>query len=247
MLTFDMSKFTGRGSDLPKAPLRDRIEPSRPPLPRDSAPLWIKPREAMMDEYSRIAKETGFAHSFIDGDLAIERLKDFMRAKDWPVFSLDAVCKYMDKKALEESEYKHGWCWRPLRAKDHIPNAKFGRPGHDSGGGNRSPATDFYQGAESNSLERRSRGWDDENGKASSSPYDKLVPIHALRKVAAVEKEHGKPVHFFVSDYATAAHIVAPDPFLMAVIPNGKLMQGVGRFVIDFWDEPGFGLSEQLK
>ena len=32
----------------------------------------------------------------------------------------------------------------------------------------------------------------------------------------------------------------------MAVINNPQLAKGVGRFVIDFWDEPGFELDQQL-
>jgi len=38
-----------------------------------------------------------------------------------------------------------------------------------------------------------------------------------------------------------------PDPFLMAVVPNPNLARGIGRFVIDFWDEPGFGIEHMLK
>lgn len=37
------------------------------------------------------------------------------------------------------------------------------------------------------------------------------------------------------------------DPFLMAVVPNAKVREGVGRFIIDFWDEPGFGIDQMLK
>jgi hypothetical protein len=31
------------------------------------------------------------------------------------------------------------------------------------------------------------------------------------------------------------------------VIPNASLDRGVGRFVIDFWDEPGFGVALMVK
>lgn len=55
------------------------------------------------------------------------------------------------------------------------------------------------------------------------------------------------PVKFFVCDYAPALHIEHPDPFLMAVIDNARPDHGVGRFVIDFWDEPGGGLEQQLS
>jgi hypothetical protein len=46
--------------------------------------------------------------------------------------------------------------------------------------------------------------------------------------------------------YPPQPHLRA-DPFLMAVIPNDQLGAGVGRFVIDFWDEPGFGIASMLK
>jgi hypothetical protein len=38
-----------------------------------------------------------------------------------------------------------------------------------------------------------------------------------------------------------------PDPFLLAVVWGGNVHTGEGRFVIDFWDEPGFGLEQMLK
>jgi hypothetical protein len=62
----------------------------------------------------------------------------------------------------------------------------------------------------------------------------------------AIEAEFKEPVSFFICDYAPAPHIEHPDPFLMAVINNAQLSKGVGRFVIDFWDEPGFGLEQQI-
>jgi hypothetical protein len=41
--------------------------------------------------------------------------------------------------------------------------------------------------------------------------------------------------------------VIRPDPFLMAVIPNPELEHGKGRFVIDVWDEPGFGIGSMVK
>jgi hypothetical protein len=84
-------------------------------------------------------------------------------------------------------------------------------------------------------------------GRASQSVYDKTIPLHAVRKIAQIEKEHKGPAYFFVCDYALAPAIEHPDPFLMVCVPNPKLKIGVGRFVIDFWDEPGFGLERMLK
>lgn len=85
-------------------------------------------------------------------------------------------------------------------------------------------------------------------GYSPQFPYDKTIPLHALRKVAAIERDFKTaPVSFFVCDYAPAPEIEHPDPFLMAAIDNPKLGIGVGRFIIDFWDEPGFGIDRMVK
>lgn len=82
---------------------------------------------------------------------------------------------------------------------------------------------------------------------ASAGIYDKTIPLHALRKVAKITRAFGAKVGLFVCDYALAPQIQYPDPFLMAVVSNPRVGNGTGRFVIDFWDEPGFGLDRQLK
>lgn len=85
--------------------------------------------------------------------------------------------------------------------------------------------------------------------KEPSPAYTRTLPLHALKKIALIEKHFtaGKPV-FLVTDYTVAPHIIVnPDPFLMAVIPNSAVAHGKGRFIIDIWDEPGFGLERMLK
>jgi hypothetical protein len=157
----------------------------------------------------------------------------------------------MDKKAAAESKEKSGWCWRPLRDKDHLTDMSFGveakRLRNSSDSDSINPASDYYIGARN--LQNH-----DQSGRSTTyllrSPmpvYDKTIPLHALRKVAAIERDFkSSPVSFFVCDYALAPAIQYPDPFLMAVIPNSKLNIGVGRFIIDFWDEPGFGFDNGL-
>jgi len=76
--------------------------------------------------------------------------------------------------------------------------------------------------------------------------YDMPIPMHALKKVDLITKAFGHKVGLFVSDYALAPAIEYPDPFLMAMIDNPFIKRGEGRFIIDFWSEPGFGLSQQL-
>lgn len=92
------------------------------------------------------------------------------------------------------------------------------------------PASDFYL------------------GELRTPVYERAVPLHALAKAALINEAFGDRVCLFVSDYATPStlFIEKPDPFLLAVIPNEKVGLGVGRFVIDVWDEPGFGLLDRL-
>lgn len=231
----------------------DLINRERLSLPSAAAPLAPEPRQdSLMDEYSRLTKAIGFDNPHIDADLRVERFKAFLRKKDWAVFSLETVTAYMDEKSKAESAARAGWHWRPLREKDNISGASFGRAAFQHNGMSEPhPSSDHYLGPH----RARRMGWNRDGRQVvegvvdvptSSLPYDKIVPIHALRKVAAIEAEFPEPVAFFVCDYAPAPHIEHPDPFLMAVINNSRLSAGVGRFVIDFWDEPGFGLDKQL-
>lgn len=85
--------------------------------------------------------------------------------------------------------------------------------------------------------------------KMPSPAYTRTLPLHALKKIALIERsfKSGKVV-FLVSDYCVAPHVVVnPDPFLMAVIPNSAVAHGKGRFIIDVWDEPGFGIERMVK
>jgi hypothetical protein len=113
----------------------------------------------------------------------------------------------------------------------------------------KTPASDYYKGPRDVPEQNSGMGWTHPAHRAagSSMPYDRAVPVHALRKVSLIEKSFKGDVGFLVNDYALAPHIVNPDPFLMVVIPNPKLNLGIGRFVIDFWDEPGFGIEQMIK
>lgn len=230
----------------------DTITAPRPALL--SAKLKPEPIAAItqshMAEYAELAKLAGVKVP----DLGIEAFKAFLEQHDIPVFALSEVVTYMDKRAAVESKERSGWEWRPLRQKDNRDGVAFGtratRAQDQFGrrtGEAVSPGSDFYAGP----GEGRSQGWNGESGMyktpPSSLPYNRHIPLHALRKVALIEKDYGGDVAFFVSDYALAPQIEYPDPFLLAVVPNIDVKMGVGRFVIDFWDEPGFGLDAQLR
>lgn len=279
---FNSTRWTGGDVadvvTLPKPEIKSEKVEARSVLPG---------RAEMLDEYAELAQLVGVTPP----DLGVESFKDFLRKKDWPVFPLDKVIAYMDKKALTESKDKAGWEWRPLREKDHIVNAELGwapvrnsNGYHTLSGDVQKAASDYYSGPKEFEVPETvirtasatgggSNGgvafngtimvtagtttvhsWMERTGRMTKSVgngvqnlYDKTIPLHALRKVATIEKEFisGK-AHFFVCDYAVAPHIVYPDPFLMVMIDNPALKNGTGRFVIDFWDEPGFGLEKML-
>jgi hypothetical protein len=216
--------------------------------------------EAAMAEYAELAEYVGI----MPPDLGIETFKAFLRSSGMTVFSLSDVITYMDEKAKKESKDQAGWEWRPLREKDHRRDLAFGVVAEWQGSSARGerdvikPASDYYRGPRVETIDTGSWGIAGSQQQirpsvqhierpASSRPYDRTIPIHAVRKIAQIEKTYAGDVAFFVCDYALAPAIQYPDPFLMAVVPNLKANIGVGRFIIDFWDEPGFGIEHMLK
>ncbi len=117
----------------------------------------------------------------------------------------------------KDDKEANGWLWRPYRSKDDMKRMI---------GEFTRPRSDFYH-------------------HDHCIVYDKPIPLHALKKVALIEEHFKDKIKLFVSDYAAAL----PDPFLMAVVVHSSdlLTKGEGRYVIDVWDEPGFGLIQQLK
>lgn len=230
---------------------------NRPPI--KSAKLEKRPVDPKRDDYMAEYSELATAIGISTPDLRIEAFKTFMFEHDLPIFSLAEVIEYMDAKAAKESKQKAGWEWRPLREKDNR-QMTFGRAcqrpdGNYSPPRLGQPASDYYAGpARATSSwygqttrdghEVLSREYDK---KGEHQVYDRTIPLHAVRRVALIEREHKSDVAFFVSDYALLPEVLYPDPFLMAVIPNINVAKGTGRFVIDFWEEPGFGIDKMLK
>jgi hypothetical protein len=112
------------------------------------------------------------------------------------------------------------------------------------------PSSDFYESHNFSRLRQaKENGLNVSDFRHILSPtYTRTIPLHALHKIALIEREFPGKVVFLVTEYTTTAHeyIPRPDPFLMAVIPNLGVAHGKGRFIIDVWDEPGFGLAEML-
>lgn len=242
MAIFSSTSWTGREPGGTMVVERPPVKSSK----LEPRPIVAENHSAHLEEYAEIAAIIGVAAP----DMAIENFKTFLRQNDIPVFSLSQVAAYMDDKAAKESKDKCGWEWHPLRAADHIRDAKFGkeatRTWRTEGEVYTAPASDSYVGPHLQ-TQRMGMGETYSFEHKGNRIYDKTVPLHALRKVALIGKQFKETVKFFVCDYALAPAIQYPDPFLMAVVPNSGLDKGIGRFVIDFWDEPGFGIEQQLR
>jgi len=234
---------------LSPGPVRLSYETAtKPPLQPSVAPLKpVSDKErALLDEHIALAARLGVAAPVGD----VENFKRWLRQNEFTVFALAEVIAYMDKKAEEESAARAGWHWVPLREIDQIDGARFGKPAIRWQDGIHA-ASDYYEGPRQevqtqvfgggpSGIYREPRTVD-----GSAAPYSQTIPLSALRKIDKIEREYDGDVSFFVSDYAPAPAFRA-DPFLMAVVPNPKLHLGEGRFVIDFWDEPSFGIEQML-
>lgn len=229
---------------------------------RPSAPAKLKPHlvadtmsEDHIAEYRKVAKEIGLSAQ----DMMVEEFRIFLAKHDIPVFNLQEVVSYMDELSDRDNPTKLGWHWCPVREKDSEVTMTFGRPSEVNY--NRLEnvkASDFYEShrykewierqnfnARAGYISAEKTDW-----RTMRSPaYTRTLPLHALKKIALVEREFKScQVVFLVTDFTTRPHtIVNPDPFLMAVIPNSAVPHGKGRFIIDVWDEPGFGIERMVR
>jgi hypothetical protein len=213
--------------------------------------------ETAIAEYRQLAAEVGIS----DQDMLVEEFRLFLARKDLPTFNLQVVVSYMDEISAKDNPTGLGWHWCPVRAKDADTVLTFGRPSrgsrysadakHSNGIAPAVPGSDFYESHrfQVSSHEDCVYVKRQDMREHQSPAYTRTLPLHVLKKIAMIEREFkaGKAV-FLVTDYVTQPHVaVNPDPFLMAVIPNSAVSHGKGRFIIDVWDEPGFGLDKQLR
>lgn len=211
------------------------------------APTEIDCKSATyLEEYKELAATLGVTAP----DLNIEKMKATLHKLDIPVYNLLEVKRYMDERAAKESD-KAGWCWKPLRSCDQIDGTEWGtRPEHNRnmmGDSIIKAASDWYRGLHTDVVHHEGRKMT--HTYPNIQPYKRTIPLHALRRMAAIEKEFNDKgnAKFFVSDYQPIPAVRNPDPFLMVVVPNPLVHHGDGRFVIDFWDEPGFGIESMVK
>lgn len=200
---------------------------------------------ASIEEYRRVAESVGVDPR----DIFVEEFRALLIKLDLPVFNLPTVVRYMDNLVRVDNPAGLGWHWCPVRPKDTAHTMQWGRASVDHHSNGKTPGSDYY---ESLQLRRQDAGFRvglyDTEKPGPSAAYTRTLPLHALKKIAQIEKEWTGDIAFLVTDYTTTPHIqVNPDPFLMAVIPNSGVAHGKGRFVIDVWDEPGFGIEQMLK
>lgn len=206
--------------------------PALPPMPQKPAAGRAEPSltQSDYDRYAAAADAVGF----VSQEALIERVKLLLVKHDIPVYDLTTVVAYMDALAARENPTGYGWQWVPLRPVDGQPDLSFGTGSRLRHNNLKTPASDYF-------------AYYSEEFGARRTSYDKVVPVRALERVALLEGEIGpNRVAFAVSDYATEPHR-DPDPFLMLIVPNKHLREGVGRFVIDVWNEPGFGIMEMIR
>lgn len=267
--------FFGKGQTL----VEDAMVAERPRHPSAPAKLkpyvdCMTMNEESLAEYREVAAAVGIS----DTDLLVEEFKLFLAKHDIPTFSLAEVTSYMDELTERTNPTKLGWHWCPVRDRDANVPLRFGRPSHvEQTRGNNgfsdgekivTAGSDYYSShrfqewQQHQTWHQQSMQQPERNNtqhypipepvdwrRMPSPAYTRTIPLHALKKIALIEREFGAgKAIFLVTDYTVEPHIIVnPDPFLMAVIPNFALAHGKGRFIIDVWDEPGFGIERMVK
>lgn len=186
------------------------------PFPQGKVPTRLV-ESSKQRSYEEVAQSLGF----MPAELVRAQLLEFFEEKGIKLYDYGQVSAWLTKKKVEAG-VSH-WCWRPLREKDIITDYVWGY-----NAANRTWIDGFY----SSSAESWNKSWE-------CRPYARLVPQHAIEKVAKIEAKFGDRVKFFVSDYAHPD----VDPFIM-VRPAMRNDRDNNNYhlVFDVWDEPGFGI-----
>lgn len=218
-------------------------EPVKPtPLPPRVIPTPQQTTMATADlaRYRAVADTVGVAPS----DMLVEEFRQFLATQHLQVYDTAKVVSYMDAVAKRDNQTGLGWHWAPVRANDIVKDMHFGTMSNDGWSG---CCVNVINGAmvQSGQMQHQVRAATDFYDANHTAVYTRTIPIHALEKIALIERQFGVgKVAFLVSDYTTQPDaFVRPDPFLMAVVISTNTLHGQGRFIIDAWDEPGFGIT----
>jgi len=182
-------------------------------MERPSGVTFTLPPTVPPDEYLTLAASIG-----MDSPNIIKaRLERYLALNGWVVYPYDRVMAYLQQLADREQ----------LNPIVNLPDDGWTRP---------MPSRVVPYWAPLRKKDARSNmrkpGRTEMEPAVVAPVYERDVPKHALEKVQALERDLGEgPLAFFVSDYAS----VRPDPFLL-------VLAGDGKYVIDVWDEPGWGM-----
>jgi hypothetical protein len=213
---------------------RNRPEP---PLthPMPSADVGLLDLKAMA-EYREVAKQVGVS---ADDALDIEALRHFLDRHDLPIFNRQEVVSHMDSIAARTNPTGYGWQWAPVRAKDTMAAVTFGAKSTLSEHTDR----DVAKGTSFTHTQRFPAS-DDYSDK--TPPYARVMPLHALKKIALIEKGFAPDkVRFLVSDFVLQPHeIIRTETVKYPPPPPASRFSGS---VPGVWDESGFGPAQRLK
>ncbi|MEK7554888.1 MAG: hypothetical protein AAB518_02820 [Patescibacteria group bacterium] len=183
------------------------------PFPTARVPLRLVESQKQRS-YEEVAQKL----DFVPAELTRAQLLEFFETEGIKLYDYGQVSAWLTEKK-EQAKATH-WCWRALRETDIITGYRWGY-NREKGVWN----DGFYSSGDDKKWQCR--------------PYERLVPLHALEKVAKIEAKFGDRVKFLVSDYASPN----ADPFIMvrpAMCDSGTNAEY--NLVFDVWDEPGFGV-----
>lgn len=202
--------------------LADQAPRAADPKPQATpikVPVYTPETADLMAEHRKLSTQMGIPVPNED------RLKTLLASLDIPTYSMVEVSKYMAIKAKAENPFKNGWVWRVASQRDQ--QAFYDQHTTMVLGNQQTQGAMIYK-----------NGW----FHHTTGIYEHTIPLRALRLMAKIKADEdiGKKVVFAISDYATEKDQL-PDPFLLAMLSAKQC------YVIDFWDEPGFGVEAMLK
>jgi hypothetical protein len=183
-------------------------------MERPKGKQWVMPPVVPSDDYSQVARRIG-----LNGGAFLEiALQRFIVDHKWPVYPNDQVQAYLQQLADQETERKYPRVKTRYSSEEVGINIRWERM--------------WENGPRIAVVWLPLRENDRRKAGSSDNIYPLAVPLHAIEKVDQLERELGRNagLKFEVSHY----EVKEPDPFL-------RVVAGRALYVIDVWNEPGWG------
>lgn len=175
-------------------------------VPRGEIPKLSEGLRAQVKKYQEVAQRI----RFVPGNLMAECVTIFCADNQIPIYDLDRVSDFLDRKAAADRKANGMWAWVPLRKED---SGKLSRPGHSNKHARKESAVRRYDDVGKIMIERG---------------YHGLIPMPILDRVEKIQKAFPE-LNFFVSDISPNS-----DPFIAV---SGV---GFNMIVFGQWNEPDF-------